>query len=154
MPTQQPPQELSSNRPYLFRAIYEWLTANQQTPHIRINDTQAPGVRVPPQFHTGNPLILNIAKVAVADLVMANEGISFSARFNGRQFEIYVPMDAIAMLYGRESGAGMLFPDEDFNPEPEKVPELADQDAVVEETVPEPRDPNPDPRRAHLRVVK
>ena len=44
---------MTSNRPYLIRALYEWILDNAMTPHILVN-ARVEGVDVPPQHvHDG-----------------------------------------------------------------------------------------------------
>ena len=40
------PTPMTSHRPYLLRALYEWIADNGMTPHILV-DARQPGVRVP-----------------------------------------------------------------------------------------------------------
>jgi stringent starvation protein B len=101
--------EMTSNRPYLLRAIYEWLLDNDCTPHLVVF-ANVPGVAVPQQhINKDGQIILNIAPSAVKDLLMANEAVSFSARFSGVVNHIYVPCGAVLGIYGRENGQGMMF---------------------------------------------
>jgi stringent starvation protein B len=138
---------MSSNRPYLLRAIYDWITDNQLTPYILV-DATAEGVRVPPQVVKDGQVVLNIAMRAVADLELGNESVRFQARFSGVSQSIRVPVQAVLALYAQENGQGMMFPAEGGDTPP---------------PAPDPEGPGPDsqgegsekPRRTpHLRVVK
>ncbi|WP_416884974.1 ClpXP protease specificity-enhancing factor [Marinospirillum sp.] len=97
-----------SSRPYLLRALYEWLLENELTPYILVAaDLQ--GVRVPQNLVKDGQITLNIAPSAVRDLLMDLEWVSFSARFNGRPMQVELPIDAILAIFARENGAGMAF---------------------------------------------
>ena len=101
--------DMTSNRPYLLRALYEWLVDNNCTPHLVVF-ARAEGVIVPQQYvNKDGQIILNVSPTAVKDLFIANEAISFNARFNGVVNDIYVPCGAILGIYGRENGQGMMF---------------------------------------------
>jgi stringent starvation protein B len=112
--------EMTSNRPYLVRALYEWLVDNGKTPYLMVNaDSQ--GAQVPRRFVEGGRIILNVDPSAISGLVLGNDWISFSARFGGMAEEILIPPSAVLGIYARENGQGMLFPDED--PEVDGVPD-------------------------------
>jgi stringent starvation protein B len=112
---------MTPNRPYLLRAIYEWLVDNNCTPHLLVF-AHADNVAVPQQhINKDGQIILNIAPSAVKELFIANEGVSFSARFSGVVNNIFVPCGAILGIYGRENGQGMMFEFEaTLPPEPPK----------------------------------
>ena len=106
---------MTSNRPYLLRALYEWISDNGMTPHILV-DADTPGVRVPEQAVQKGKVILNIDKGAVHDLVMGNEWLEFSARFAGNRHTVAVPVDAVLAIYSKENGQGMMFAQDDSTP--------------------------------------
>lgn len=107
---------MSSNRPYLIRAFFDWIVDNDCTPHISVN-AESPGVLVPQRFVQDGQIVLNIAPRAVAAFNIDAEGISFNGRFGGIPMDIYVPIEAVMGIYARENGRGMMFPPED-QPEP------------------------------------
>lgn len=109
--------EMSSNKPYLMRAVYEWLVDNQATPHIVILADRE-DVNVPMQFVEDGKIVLNISPNAAQNVLIDNEAVSFNARFSGKPFSIYAPLGAVVALYARENGEGMLFEAE----EPEQTP--------------------------------
>jgi len=118
---------VTSNRPYLIRALYEWLVDNDQTPYLLV-DAQLDTVHVPEEHIEDGRIVLNVSPTAVRDLNLGNDSISFSARFSGKTREIFVPPQAVLGVYSRENGQGMLFPEEDNNdgpdsPEPSTPPE-------------------------------
>jgi len=110
-----------SSRPYLARALYEWLLDNDQTPYIVV-DAERDGVQVPGQFVQNGQIVLNIAPTAVRDLLMDNEGITFSARFGGQPMQVIVPSEALIALYARENGVGMVFGHEPVMPGHDDAP--------------------------------
>ncbi|MCU4414134.1 ClpXP protease specificity-enhancing factor [Acinetobacter sp. WU_MDCI_Axc73] len=106
---------LSPTRPYMARAIYEWICDNQLTPYLLVDATQ-PYTSVPEQFVKDGQIVLNIAPHAVHQFQMSNEAVSFSARFGGVSRDIYVPISALMGIYARENGQGLFFdPDEYAN---------------------------------------
>ncbi|MCB1722089.1 MAG: ClpXP protease specificity-enhancing factor [Chromatiaceae bacterium] len=109
---------MTSNRPYLIRALYEWLVDNQLTPYLLV-DANRDSVHVPSRYVEEGRIVLNVSPSAVRDLNLGNELISFEARFGGAAFAISLPPDAVLGVYARENGKGMLFPDESVDtPEP------------------------------------
>ncbi|MEC8056021.1 MAG: ClpXP protease specificity-enhancing factor [Pseudomonadota bacterium] len=106
---------LSPTRPYMARAIYEWICDNQLTPYLLVDATQ-PYTSVPEQFVKDGQIVLNIAPHAVHQFQMSNDAVSFSARFGGVARDIYVPISAVLGIYTRENGQGLFFdPDEYAN---------------------------------------
>ncbi len=103
---------ISSNRPYLIRALYEWLVDNDLTPHLLV-DTEQDFVTVPQEFVKEGRIVLNISPSAVKGLELGNKLISFNARFSGRSMDVMVPPVAVLGIYAKEDGRGMLFPDEE-----------------------------------------
>ncbi|WP_166170911.1 ClpXP protease specificity-enhancing factor [Acinetobacter sp. SA01] len=99
---------LSPTRPYLARAIYEWICDNNLTPYLLVDATQ-PNTMVPEQFIQDGQIVLNIVPHAVHKLHMSNDAITFSARFGGVSRDIYVPLNAVLGLYARENGQGLFF---------------------------------------------
>ncbi|MGC3872060.1 ClpXP protease specificity-enhancing factor [Halomonas sp. GXIMD04776] len=104
-----------SSRPYLVRGLYEWLLDNELTPYIVV-DAEREAVRVPQQFIQNGQIVLNIAPTAVRELNMANDFLTFDARFGGHPMEVVVPFDALIAIYARENGVGMVFGHEPVMP--------------------------------------
>ncbi len=115
--------QFSSNKPYLLRAIYEWVVDNEGTPHV-VLFADNPQVIVPQQYIDNGKIILNINPSAAEELLIDNDGLSFKARFGGSPYEIFSPMNAIMSLYASETGEGMSFdienevPPDDTPPKP------------------------------------
>ena len=133
---------LTSKRPYLLRALHEWMTDNNETPLLVVDAAHA-GVQAPGEYAEQGKLILNVSYSATSSLFIGNDAVTFSARFNGRPMNLLVPIDAVMAVYGRESGEGMVFSvDED---------EVAvTGDSTAADSVPKP----PKTGRPQLKVVK
>ncbi|MBA1243924.1 ClpXP protease specificity-enhancing factor [Pseudomonas japonica] len=142
---------MNSSRPYLVRALYEWIVDNDCTPHILVN-AEYRAVQVPEGFATDGQIVLNVSPTAVRHLHMDNEAVSFEGRFSGVAHTLYVPVGAIMGIYARENGQGMV-----FDPE---VPSLEDDELDMEEEgldgdQPPPGGQPPRPSgRPSLKVVK
>ena len=108
---------MTSNRPYLIRALYEWIVDNDMTPHLLV-DAAGDQVVVPEQFVQDGRIVLNISPDAVRDLELGNEAILFGARFGGMGMDVVVPPRAVLGIYAKENGRGMLFPEEDQETQP------------------------------------
>ena len=102
---------MTPNRPYLIRALNEWILENGLTPHIVV-DASSEGMDLPRDFVENNQITLNIHPQAVQDLVIDNQFIDFNARFGGVSRKIHIPVTAILAIYARENNRGMFFPDE------------------------------------------
>ena len=99
---------MTSHRPYLVRALYEWILDNNCTPYILVNALEQ-GVEVPQNHVKDGQIVLNIAPVAVQGLLVSNEGLEFNGRFGGIPTRVYVPSVAIMGIYAKENGQGMIF---------------------------------------------
>ena len=164
---------VSSQRPYLLRAIHEWISDNGMTPHLLV-DAGYPGVHVPPGTAKDGKVVLNIAERAVGQLSLGNEYITFGARFGGVAHEVFVPVAAVLAIYSRETGQGMALPEEAYDDDVDTSPEMASKKEAPkrpqlsavpatdagdgneegdDEPTP-PTEPTGGPRRPQLRVVK
>lgn len=128
---------MSSSRPYLIRAIYDWIVDNGLTPYLLV-DARQDAVEVPAEFVEDGKIVLNVSPSAVTNLEMGNDWISFQARFSGSSRRLMFPASATLAIYARENGQGMMFGESETAPEPGAQPE------------PEARPP----ARSHLKVVK
>ena len=108
---------MTPSRPYIIRAIYEWIVENECTPHLLVDATYT-GVNVPEGYVSDGQIVLNISPTAVVALRMGNDSIEFNGRFGGQPLDIEVPIAAILGIYARENGQGMVF-DGPMEPEPE-----------------------------------
>ena len=99
---------MNSNRPYLLRALSEWILDNGCTPYILV-DVVGDQVAVPEEYVKNGQIILNIRPDAVRNLMLSNEAVSFEARFASVPRQIYAPMENIVAIYAQETGQGMTF---------------------------------------------
>lgn len=129
---------MTSNRPYLLRALYEWILDNAMTPHLLV-DTTVTGTVVPKEFIENNRIILNISPEAVRELLLGNELITFNARFGGKSCQLSVPVSSVIAIYARENGKGLVF-------EPEEPSEEKPQG--------QPGEPDSKPVKPHLKIIK
>ena len=118
---------ITPSRPYLIRALYEWILDNDDVPYLVV-DATIQNVMVPEQFVADGQIILNIGPSAVQALDLADDAVSFSARFGGVPMQVYVPVLAVKAIYAKESGQGMGFGFEPGIPDPE-APESIEPDA-------------------------
>jgi stringent starvation protein B len=159
---------MTSNHPYLLRAVHEWVCDNGLTPYIVVDATRH-GVKVPPQAIREGRVVLNLAPRAVAQLEIGNDAITCTARFGGVSRSVQVPIDAVQAIYARENGQGMLLADEETagasggssqSPALQVVPEANEEDAGDGEATSSPSadDNGPDqPKpggKPNLRVIK
>jgi stringent starvation protein B len=119
---------MTHSRPYLVRAIHEWILDNEMTPHLLV-DIEGERVEVPAQQGQNGKIVLNISPQAVEGLMLGNDAIGFRARFGGISTDVYVPVESVLAIYAKENGRGMVFNEdeptpEDSGPKPGKRPEL------------------------------
>ena len=131
---------MTSNRPYLMRALYDWISDNDLTPYLLV-DANHPGIKAPNGIAKDGRVVLNTAARAVSHLQIGKEAISFSARFGGVSHSLYVPLSAVLAIYAQENGQGMMFPAENASPQPPSA------DVAAAATAPA-------KKGNHLRVVK
>ena len=136
-----------SRRPYLLRAMHEWICDSGQTPHLVV-DASVPGVDVPRQFVDDGKIVLNVSWSATGQLQLGNEAVTFSARFSGASMAVHVPVSAVLAIYARETGHGMIFAEEEVVKTPEDQP--PGEPDGPDDSGP----PSPPARRNHLKVVK
>ena len=108
---------MTPSRPYLIRALYDWIVDNGMTPYVLVN-AEDEQVVVPRQFVEGGKIVLNINPSAVQNLQLGNELVEMDARFSGSPMHISIPVMSVLAIYARENGKGMVFTEEDNNDEP------------------------------------
>ncbi len=99
---------MTSSRPYLLRALHEWVLENEMTPYVVV-DASLPGVDVPRDFVSNGQIVLNISPGAVRALNIGNETLEFNARFGGVPMQVFIPVEAVLAIYAKENGQGMVF---------------------------------------------
>lgn len=124
-------------RPYLLRAMHQWITECGHTPHV-IVDAGHDGAEVPRAYVKEGKIVLNLSEGATQRLRLGNEDVEFDARFAGVVHHVRFPVAAVLGVYARETGEGMVFSEQDLGPEPPKRPTPAEEGA----------------RRPQLKVVK
>jgi len=103
---------MTPSKPYLVRALYEWILDNDTTPYILV-DTSSDQVLIPAGIASDGKVVLNLSPAAIQNLEMTNDHVSFSARFNGVAQDLYCPISSLMAIYARENGEGMMFPAEE-----------------------------------------
>lgn len=161
---------MNSSRPYMLRALHEWIVDNECTPYILV-DVNYPQVKVPPGHAVDEQIVLNTAPAAVRYFEIDNQAVSFEALFSGSPFSLYVPIAAIQAIYARENGQGMFFDAdldalsdnavvEDTDPDPDisdtpTVLHVVDTDKPADSGEPDDKPPTPPPSgRPSLRIIK
>ncbi|BCA96813.1 stringent starvation protein B [Legionella antarctica] len=109
---------MTSNKPYLIRAFYDWIVDNELTPYILVDATYS-GVQVPKEHIRHERIVLNISPSATRGLLLENDRIVFTARFSGQTEQIFVLPNAVLEIYAKENGRGIAFAiEEDEGPPP------------------------------------
>jgi len=139
---------MNSSRPYLIRALYEWIVDNDCTPHLLVN-AEYPNVQVPQGFVNDGQIVLNVSPSAVRHLHMDNDAVSFEGRFGGIAHTLFLPAAAVLAIYARENGQGMV-----FDLESPVVDEEPDDEPDPEDDGPSGGEPPRPSGRPSLKVVK
>ena len=126
-------------RPYLLRAMHQWITESGNTPHV-IVDAGHEGAEVPRAYVKDGKIVLNLSEGATQRLRLGNEEVEFDARFAGVVHHVRFPVSAVLGVYARETGEGMVFSEQDLGPEPPKHPTPAEEGGAT--------------RRPQLKIVK
>ncbi|MEM0953521.1 MAG: ClpXP protease specificity-enhancing factor [Pseudomonadota bacterium] len=113
---------MSPSRPYVMRALYEWILDNDCTPYVLV-DAEQTGVDVPRQYVKDGQIVLNVSPAAVVELRIENDAVFFNGRFGGVPVDVHVPMHAVMGIYARENGQGMVFDGEDLPPPEPPTPD-------------------------------
>jgi stringent starvation protein B len=137
-----------SRRPYLLRAMLDWIVDCGYTPHL-IVDAASDNVQVPRQFVKEGRIVLNISASATQSFRIDADTVQFSARFGGVSHHIRVPVDFVLGIYARETGQGMVFTD-DATQVPTEGSNSSGEDRPPDDPPPAPEKP----RRPSLKVVK
>jgi stringent starvation protein B len=133
--------EASPQKPYLLRAMHEWMSDNNQTPHIVV-DVSLAGVDVPQHNVRDGKIVLNVGYAATQNLILGNDEITFDARFDGKPHHVRIPSPAVLAIYARESSQGMVFSGE--------VGPAGDDQLQIEKR----NEERARPDKSHLRVIK
>ena len=129
-----------STKPYLIRAIHEWCADSNLTPYLSVKVDA--NTRVPPEYVKNGEIVLNVSYDATHRLTIGNDGVQFSARFNGVSRECSIPVEAILGIFARENGQGLF-----FDAEPSQAPVAESQNSGETPT-------SPPPSRPKLQIVK
>jgi stringent starvation protein B len=105
---------VTPSKPYVVRAIYDWIIDNNCTPHVLV-DAGVDGVVVPDDYVADGQIVLNISPTAVVSLNLGNDAIAFSGRFGGVPLDVFLPLDSLLGIYARENGQGMIFDDDELD---------------------------------------
>ena len=125
-------------RPFLLRAMHEWITQCGHTPHV-IVDAGHDGASVPRAYVKEGKIVLNLSEGATQHLRLGNDDVEFDARFGGKAHHVRFPVSAVLGVYARETGEGMVFSEQDLGPQPPTHPPQAEEGGS---------------RRPQLKVVK
>jgi stringent starvation protein B len=135
-----PDRTLPPKRPYLLRAMHQWVIDCGHTPHV-IVDAERPGVEVPRAYVKDGKIVLNLSASATQRLVIGNDAVDFEARFAGVVHRVHFPVSTVLGIYARETGEGMVFSEADLGPEPPTRPTPAEDGGTTS-------------RRPQLKIVK
>jgi len=106
-----------SKRPYLLRALFDWIVDSDLTPYLLVAAGD-PRVIVPQNYVTDGRIVLNVSPAAVRDLEFGDDAVRFNGRFAGTPFAVTVPLAFVLAIYAKETGEGMMFDPEEVSNQP------------------------------------
>jgi stringent starvation protein B len=130
--------QMLPKRPYLLRAMHQWITDCGNTPHV-IVDAGREGVEVPRAYVKDGKIVLNLSEGATQHLRLGADLVEFDARFAGLTHHVRFPLSAVLGIYARETNEGMVFSVEDLGTPSATQP---------------PQTEPAGPRRPQLKVIK
>ena len=140
-----------SKRPYLVRAFYDWIIDCELTPYLMVG-VDSDQVQVPADYVSDGKIVLNLSPMAIRDLLIDDETVSFSGRFGGREFPISVPLRSVQAIYAKESGEGMMFDSEAT--EVDAPGSASDVDSAADAGLSDAAPEAPGKSGSHLRIIK
>jgi stringent starvation protein B len=140
-------ESMTSSRPYLIRAIHEWIGDNGLTPYVLVN-AELPGSVLPQQFIENGKIVLNISAGAIDGLHIDDDWVLFSARFNGQAMDVSIPIAAVLAIYAKENGQGMVLDREDSDGLPPPPP------GTKSTSKPDKKSEQKPTKKPHLQLVK
>lgn len=96
---------MTSLKPFLIRAVYEWIVDNGLTPYLLV-DADANRGTLPVEYIQDGKILLNIRPQAVEALSLGDNTIEFNARFSGKPMTVEVAVKAVIAIYAKENGKG------------------------------------------------
>ena len=140
---------MKPRRPYLLRALYEWIVDSGEIPNLLI-DAEIDGVVVPEEHVQDGQIVLNISPQAVRNLNLGDDFVMCEGRVSGRSMELILPIFSIRAIYCRDSGQGLAFDDEDMHAGDTEAVALQNAEALSEDAGKGPDNDGPGPT---LRLV-
>ncbi|NIP13624.1 MAG: ClpXP protease specificity-enhancing factor [Pseudomonadales bacterium] len=107
-----------AKRPYLLRALYDWLVDSSLTPYVLVS-VEDESVIVPADYVDDGKIVLNVSPTAVRGLQIGDETLSFDGRFGGVPHAVSAPVASVLAIYAKETGEGMMFDPEEFPSRPD-----------------------------------
>ena len=104
---------MRSSRPYMIRAMHEWIVDSDLTPYALVDVNHA-NVVIPQEYVEDGKILLNVSPSATQNLNLGNDFVLFQARFNGISMEVSFPVDSVIAIYAKENGRGMMFKDDEL----------------------------------------
>ena len=99
--------EMTSTKPYIVKAFYDWISDNGLTPYIVV-DVNVYGVMVPMSYVNDGQIVLNVSASAVGSIAMGEHTIELSARFGGKLEHMSVPYGAVACYLCKRKWCGYI----------------------------------------------
>ena len=143
---------MTSSKPYLLRALYQWIIDNDMTPYVLVDAHADESVQVPREYVKDGEIVINISPSACRDIEFSNDSVHFDASFSGVIEHLHLSMESIMAIYSFENGRGMVFDEEeDDEGDQENVPTSDEKKPF---TLSFSQNKKTDPGKSRLTIIK
>ena len=139
----------NSTKPYLIRSIYDWCIDSGFTPFISVK--AYPGLDMPMEYVKNGEIVFNISAKAVHELIIDNDFISFTARFNGVSRKLEIPLSAVKGIFAKEVNQGIAFSSDNKEVENQGTSDNEQQNSTIQDSLTYQTKKS---RKPNLRIIK
>ena len=139
----------NSTKPYLIRSIYDWCIDSGFTPYVSVKVD--PDLGIPIEYVKNGEIVFNISAKAVHELIINNDSISFTARFNGVSRKLEIPLIAVKGIFAKEVNQGIAFSSENKEDENQGIADNEQQRSTIQNSL---TYQTKKIRKPNLRVIK
>jgi len=123
----------NSTKPYLIRSIYDWCIDSDFTPYVSVK--AYPDLDIPIEYIKNGEIVFNISAKAVHELIINNDFISFTARFNGVPRKLEIPIAAVKGIFAKEVNQGIAFSSDNKEVENQGMPDNEQQNSTIQNSL-------------------
>lgn len=88
---------------YLINALRQWLIDSAHRPYISVDYIEAGLPFLEAFTNTPQKIILDVSPIAVRSFQCDTSGVSVSCRFEGRPYDLFIPLHAIRTIFSGDA---------------------------------------------------